>query len=57
MLQGLRVDFMVEFGVFKPFGGDDGIELVVPQVGANVHALEPGFAVLDGQCGFIQRHI
>ena len=43
--------------VLQPCFGDDGIELVMTQVGRDGHALDAGFGVLQRERGFVKRGV
>ena len=48
---------MLKCGVFKPWRGDDVIQLVMAQVGCYGHPLQLGLAAPDLQGGLIQRDV
>ena len=57
VLQGLGGVFGLKGGVGQPVFGNDVVELVVAQVDADRHALEPRFGAGDGQRGLVDGHV
>ena len=56
-LQSLRLCRMHPDGVLQPLGGDDGVELIMAQIGGYVHTFDLRSTAQDGQRRFIQFNV